>query len=123
MRKLANAITLGLGGLAIVSVGVAHGQLGDLGEAAKKGATEAVMKDVAGRAGLASPTVAATPALSPAASPSTVLSPTSVATASSPTPTSTATPVTIEGAGRMLMEEAGKKGAEEAGKRMMPKVP
>ena len=74
MKGLSSAIVLGVGFL-IVSGSPARAQLGDMGEAVKKGAGDAVkeqvMKEAAEKAGLAAPTApAATPAAdAPAAAP------------------------------------------------------
>lgn len=115
MSKLTSAIALGLG-LAVLPATVGHAQLGAIGEAAKKGATDAATKEVMERAGLATPSPS--PTASPAeASPTAATSPSPAATpasTSSPASVATASPAAA-GVGTMLMDEAAKK--------MAPKLP
>jgi len=70
VKALSSAIVLGIG-LLMVSGSPARAQLGDLGEAAKKGASEAVKQEIMKQAGLPTPvTPVATPAAeTPAAAP------------------------------------------------------
>jgi len=63
MKALSSVIVLGIGFL-MVSGSPAPAQLGELGEAAKKGANEAVKQEVMKQAGLPTP---GTPAVTPAA--------------------------------------------------------
>lgn len=117
-----NSCTIALAiGLAIVPTAMARAQVGGLGDAAMKGATDAVTKDLAERSGLL-------PSPSPTASP-TFASPATTTPTPSPSPTSTAspagtaTPATVEGMGKMMMDRAGQKAMDEAGKKMVPGVP
>ncbi len=62
MKALSSAIVLGIGFL-MVSGSPARAQFGELGEAAKKGASEGVKQEIMKQAGLVTPTApAATPA-------------------------------------------------------------
>jgi hypothetical protein len=145
MSKLTSAIVLGIG-LAVIPAAVARAQLGGLGDAAKKGATDAVQKKVvdgvaekagvgasgtaAGAPGTATGapgTVVGTAGVTPAAAASPAAA--SPAAAASPVPgaspaaAGTASPATAEGGtGKMLMDQAGKKVMDEAGKKMAPKL-
>ena len=63
MKTLTSAIVLGIGFL-MVSGSPARAQLGELGEAVKKGASDAAKQEIMKQAGLPTP---ATPAVTPAA--------------------------------------------------------
>ncbi|HVO27885.1 MAG TPA: hypothetical protein VMW56_30110 [Candidatus Margulisiibacteriota bacterium] len=63
MKAVSSAIVLGIGFL-MVSGSPARAQFGDLGEAAKKGASEGVKQEIMKQAGLPTP---GTPAVTPAA--------------------------------------------------------
>lgn len=131
MSKLTRTIALSLG-LAILPATATRAQLGDIGEAARKGATDAATKEVMQKAGLVTPSPS--PTASPAdASPTTAASSPTAAASPSPavTPAKGASPASVGaaspaaegGMGKMLMDQAEKKATDEAVKQMAPKVP